>query len=157
MIPPRRDIAVVPSGHLVTVEVLAPEPGLVACVFEERGQGMVVEAALPEVLRASVRLEVIVVYEARVVRVLALSIEAREGQQSEVVSRALEKLAPSVTHAESSGVREKTDLSRSSARIRITLGLPCGWGVPTSVSSRPRSHEVSRIDVQIKTNTAIHR
>jgi hypothetical protein len=40
-----------------------------------------------------------------------LRMEAREGQHREVVAKALEKLAPSLTHPESSVVREKTDLS----------------------------------------------
>jgi hypothetical protein len=67
-----------------------------------------------------------------------LRIEALEGQHTEVVSKALEKLVPSSAHAESSVVREKTDLSRSSARMRITLGLLFGWGAPGSAFSRPR-------------------
>jgi hypothetical protein len=31
------------------------------------------------------------------------------------------------------------------------------WGVPASVPSRPRSHKLSRMVVQIKTNATIHR
>jgi hypothetical protein len=56
--------------------------------------------------------------------------EALAGQQSEVVTRALVKLAPSGAQAESSVERLKTVLSRSSARIRITFGPASGAGVP---------------------------
>src|SRR5215210_5178114 len=66
-----------------------------------------------------------------------LRIEAREGQHREVVSKALEKLVPWSAQADSSVEREKTDLSRSSARTKITLGLLLGWGVPAWVPSRP--------------------
>jgi hypothetical protein len=78
-----------------------------------------------------------------------LRIEAREGQHREVVAKALEKLAPSLTHAEWSVVREKTDLSRSSARMRITLGLPFEWGVPASVFWRPLSRTTWGLDFAV--------
>jgi hypothetical protein len=71
-VPSRRDIAGAAPGRLVTVQVLAPEPSLVAFALKERGQGAPVKALLTEALRASARLRVVVVYEARVVRVLAL-------------------------------------------------------------------------------------
>ena len=59
-VPSQRDIAAAP-GRLVTVQVLAPEPRLVACALKERGQGAPVKALLTEVLRASARLKVFVV------------------------------------------------------------------------------------------------
>src|SRR5215204_4421748 len=71
-VPSRRDIAAAPPGRLVPVQVLTTEPRLVAFALKERGQGALVKALLAEVLRASAWLKVFVVYEARVVRVLAL-------------------------------------------------------------------------------------
>ena len=63
--------------------------------------------------------------------------EARDGQHKGVVTTALVKLAPLRTHGESSVERSKTDLSRSSARTTITLGLPPAG----NVSSYPPQEE----------------
>src|SRR5215218_5138824 len=61
-VPSRRDIAGSAFGRLVTIQVLTPEPRLVAYALKERGQGAPVKALFTEVLRASARLKVFVVY-----------------------------------------------------------------------------------------------
>jgi hypothetical protein len=69
-------------------------------------------------------------------------IEARDGQHSGVVTTALVKLTPLSTHGESSAERSKTDLSRSSARTTITLGLsPAGTPSSSVFSPCPPQEE----------------
>lgn len=149
VVPAGRHVPEPPAVVLVSVQVLAAEPGLVPVGLQDSGESFVLQAALPEEPRAAAWFVVAVVDEARVVGVLAAEDRSPGGTAERGGREGVREAGPLgyprrvERRALKGGPVEVVDEDdynvRPSGRCRIHRGRGFGFCGPSDLSLSPAS------------------